>query len=267
MPIQAVEPRRLYRQIADQIGALISRGEFEPGKRLPPERHLAQQLGVSRPSVREALIALEIAGLVDVRVGSGIYVREIPPLLRAPRATPGGLDEPDPGPLELLQARMLIEGEIAALAATNASAKDIAAIKETIVWMVGENTGNATTQEGDRHFHLRVAAASGNSALELVVRGLWDQRHGPMYSKFEQHFNSAELRARSLADHEAIFAALERGDARAARAAMRRHLDRVYKEFSRTWNHDPNDTAVDSEDSALAAMAENAVGAMERYEG
>jgi DNA-binding FadR family transcriptional regulator len=238
MPIQAVEPRRLYRQIADQIGALIGSGEFAPGERLPPERHLALQLGVSRPSVREALIALEIAGLVDVRVGSGIYVREVPPV---PRTTPGGPDEPDPGPLELLRARRLIEGEIAALAAINAKAADIAAIRETIGWMVGENARNAATQEGDRQFHLRVAEASGNSALALVVRGLWEHRHGPMYSEFEQHFSSRELRALSLLDHEAIFSALERRDGRAARAAMRRHLDRVYKEFSRTWNHDPGD--------------------------
>ena len=74
MPIQAIEPRRLYRQIADQLRALIAAGEFALGSRLPPERDLATQLGVSRPSVREALIALEVEGLVEVRMGSGIYV-------------------------------------------------------------------------------------------------------------------------------------------------------------------------------------------------
>ena len=74
MPFQSIEPRRLYRQIADQIRALIRSGEFAVGSRLPPERDLAKQLGVSRPSVREALIALEVEGLVDVRIGSGIYV-------------------------------------------------------------------------------------------------------------------------------------------------------------------------------------------------
>jgi DNA-binding FadR family transcriptional regulator len=75
MPLQSIEPRRLYRQIADQIRALIKSGEFGAGSRLPPERDLARQFGVSRPSVREALIALEVEGLVDVRIGSGIYVR------------------------------------------------------------------------------------------------------------------------------------------------------------------------------------------------
>ena len=75
MPLQPIETRRLYRQIADQVAGLIARGEFPPGARLPTERELAQLLGVSRPSVREGLIALEVEGLVDVRVGSGIYVR------------------------------------------------------------------------------------------------------------------------------------------------------------------------------------------------
>src|SRR5947209_6594597 len=78
MPIQTIEPRRLYRQIADQIRTVIHAGEFRTGARLPPERDLARQLGVSRPSVREALIALEVEGLVEVRIGSGIYVRAVP---------------------------------------------------------------------------------------------------------------------------------------------------------------------------------------------
>ena len=79
MPLQAIAPRRLYRQIADQLRTLIERGEFPVGSRLPPERDLAVQLGVSRPSVREALIALEVEGRVEVRMGSGIYVRQAEP--------------------------------------------------------------------------------------------------------------------------------------------------------------------------------------------
>ena len=74
MPLQAVEPQRLYRQIADQLRTLIQSGEFVAGSRLPAERDLAKQLGVSRPSVREALIALEVEGWVEVRTGSGVYV-------------------------------------------------------------------------------------------------------------------------------------------------------------------------------------------------
>src|SRR5438045_9272250 len=105
MPLQTSAPRRLYRQIADQLRALIERGEFAVGTRLPPERDLAVQLGVSRPSVREALIALEVEGLVEVRMGSGIYVRHSDPGAARQRVT-------GEGPLQQIRARQLIEGDL-----------------------------------------------------------------------------------------------------------------------------------------------------------
>src|SRR5512134_693627 len=106
MPLQSIEPRRLYRQIADQIRTLITSGEYATGSRLPPERDLARQLGVSRPSVREALIALEVEGLVEVRIGSGIYVQ-------SQQAVLGSEQHAAWGPFELLRARWVIEGEVA----------------------------------------------------------------------------------------------------------------------------------------------------------
>src|SRR5262249_31942120 len=129
MPIQSIEPRRLYRQIADQIRTLIRSKEFPAGARLPPERDLARQLGVSRPSVREALIALEVEGLVDVRVGSGIYVLG--------NRGDGGQTEvaAGSGPFELLRARWIIEGECAALAARTARKPQIAAMGEALEQM------------------------------------------------------------------------------------------------------------------------------------
>ena len=76
MPFQPIDSQRLYQKVADQIGELIRSGEFKPGHRLPPERDLSKQLGVSRPVVREAMIALELAGLIEVRTGAGTFVRE-----------------------------------------------------------------------------------------------------------------------------------------------------------------------------------------------
>src|SRR5881409_1384641 len=93
VPLQAVEPLRLYRQIAGQIAALIERGEYRVGSKLPAERELASLLGVSRTSVREAIISLEIAGLVDVRVGTGIFVRN-----RSQDRAPAISASNDPGP-------------------------------------------------------------------------------------------------------------------------------------------------------------------------
>src|SRR5579859_5818875 len=110
MPIQIIEGRRLYRQIAAQLSALIASGEFKPGQRLPGERELARQLGVSRPSVREALIALEVEEKVEVRVGSGVFVSQ-------PRALPAAVLHQGEGPFELIRARWVVEGETAAIAA------------------------------------------------------------------------------------------------------------------------------------------------------
>src|ERR1039457_4132652 len=196
MPLQALEPRRLYRQIADQISVLISDGEYTPGARLPPERDLARQLGVSRPSVREALIALEVEGLVDVRIGSGIYV-----------LAPGrdGRDEVQAasGPFELLRARWVIEGECAALAAKSAKKAQIEAMEEALDLMEKEM---AETQplNADRLFLLRIAEGTGNGGLVQVVKMLWDERYGPLYKQLEHHYDAPELWVSALAEHRPV---------------------------------------------------------------
>src|SRR5204863_7574961 len=126
VPLQAVEPKRLYRQIADQLAQLIARGEFPAGTRLPAERELAVSLGVSRTSVREAIISLEMSGLVEVRVGTGIFVTS------QNAAVHGNSVDSGPGPFELLDARKLIEGEIAALAAKNGKSDDFEALAASV---------------------------------------------------------------------------------------------------------------------------------------
>ena len=123
--LQPIATQRLYQQVASRIEELISSGRIVAGKRLPAEKELARQLGVSRPTIREAMIALEIAGLVEVRTGSGIYVSKA-----APSRTV--IIDSGPGPFELLNARLLIEGEIAANVAVLASIDDLNEIQETI---------------------------------------------------------------------------------------------------------------------------------------
>jgi DNA-binding FadR family transcriptional regulator len=230
MPIHSIEPRRLYRQIADQIRSLIRAGEFSAGSRLPPERDLARQLGVSRPSVREALIALEVEGLVDVRIGSGIYV-----------LAPGrnGKDEvqASSGPFELLRARWVIEGECAALAAKSAKKAQIEAIEEALELMQKEMmTGEKQPLNADRLFHLRIAEATGNGALVQVVKMLWEERTGPLYKQLEHHYDSPQLWVAALAEHRAVVKSIGARDPAGARAAMQRHLNQAYKRFSTGWD-------------------------------
>lgn len=231
MPIHSIEPRRLYRQIADQIRTLIRSGEFHAGTRLPPERDLARQLGVSRPSVREALIALEVEGLVEVRIGSGIYV------LGSGAGEQGAPVQAAMGPFELLRARWVIESECAALAARHAKRAQVDAITEALQQM--EATANGEQRQplaADRLFHLRIAEATGNGALVAVVKMLWDERTGPLFARLEHHYDSPDQWSRAIAEHRTVLEAIGKRDADGSRAAMQRHLDKAYKRLSRSWD-------------------------------
>lgn len=230
MPLHAVEPLRLYRQIAGQIAALIDNGEFAAGSRLPAERELATLLGVSRTSVREAVISLEIAGRVEVRVGSGIFVAE------PGAAQIAGLEDDGPSPFEQLAARRLVEGEICAVAARTAKKADIAALRATVERMRAKADDFARRDAADREFHVRIAAATGNGSLALVVEGLWQQRRGKLWSRIEAYFHTQKIREATLVDHAAIIDAIEARDADGARAAMHRHLGRIEREFARNWD-------------------------------
>jgi DNA-binding FadR family transcriptional regulator len=229
MPLTVVENRRLYRQIADQIADLIERGEYSTGQRLPPERDLAKQLGVSRPSVREALIALEVEGYVEVRVGSGVYVVGKQPAPVAARLPA------DSGPFELIRARWVIEGECAALAAKSATKAQVRAMEEALDDMEAARDQGVMPLDADRLFHLRIAEATGNSALALAVQTLWDQRTGPLFLRLEHHFDSPGLWTVAIKEHRDIVAAIARHDAAGARAAMRRHMDHAARRFSVGW--------------------------------
>jgi DNA-binding FadR family transcriptional regulator len=235
MPLQAVDNRRLYRQIADQIAALIEKGEYAAGERLPPERDLAKQLGVSRPSVREALIALEVEGYVEVRVGSGVYVLGASPASNAP-ALPA-----DSGPFELIKARWLIEAECAAMAAKSATRAQVRAIEEALEQMEASRQKGTVPLTADRLFHLRIAEATGNSALALVVKTLWDQRTGPLFLRLEHHFDTPELWGIAIREHREIVEAIARHDPSGARAAMRRHMNHAARRFSTSWEHQNRD--------------------------
>ncbi|HVF64596.1 MAG TPA: FadR/GntR family transcriptional regulator [Casimicrobiaceae bacterium] len=233
MPFQSIEPRRLYRQIADQIRGLIKSGEFSAGSRLPPERDLAKQFGVSRPSVREALIALEVEGLVEVRIGSGIYV--LAANGHAHGGLNGGSDAPA-GPFELLRARCVIESECAALAAKSAKREHVQAIQAALDEMQREHESGKTPLSGDRLFHLRIAEATGNGALVLVVKTLWEERTGPLYKQLEQHYETPASWQTAMAEHRAVLKAIVARDSVAAKSAMQRHLNAAHRRFSKGWD-------------------------------
>lgn len=229
MPLQTVEPQRLYRQIADQLRALIAKGEFAVGARLSAERDLAKQLGVSRPSVREALIALEVEGWVEVRTGSGVYVQD-----RAQR-TAEPVAATEWGPLELIRARRVIEGETAAIAAAAGKRKDVDAMSRAIELMREMADRNVMPLEGDRAFHLAIVNASGNTVLVETVQNFWDSRKGPIFTRLGGYFENVPSWRSAIVEHEAIRDAVAARDAEGARAAMHAHMDKSHQRFSASW--------------------------------
>lgn len=227
--LEAISVKRLYRLIAEKIAEKISSGEFPVGSRLPAERDLAEILQVSRSSVREALIALELSGYVEVRVGSGVYVT-------APHASSGEAVSSFPednrtsviaqiacdiGPFELLETRLLIEPECAAFAAQQGTEEQLEKIRETQTTMSGKGAPN----HDDRAFHCGIAAACGNSALEAVVTHIWDlSEASPVYQRLDQHFVDSTVWDLALLEHEHILEAILDRDPIRARHAMYAHL-------------------------------------------
>jgi len=215
---------RMYRVVAERIQELIRQQGIAAGARLPPERELAASLQVSRASLREALIALELGGVVEVRGGSGVYVNQ-------DAASPAAVPEAGPGPFEVLSARSVIETEVAAMAAKNASAAALDAILAAMLEMERSHEDRATNEQADRNFHLAIARASGNAALVGVIDYLWRQRSN-LWHRLKEHYRTEELRKATLLDHRAIFDAIAARDAASARKAMRTHLQRVSRTFA-----------------------------------
>lgn len=232
MPIQSLEPQRLYRQIAEQLRTLMSQGEFKPGERLPAERDLARQLGVSRPSVREALIALEVEGWVEVRTGAGVFVLQ---RARKPIATRKKVPADEWGPLELIRARRVIEGEVAAVAAAHAKRKDLQAIRDAIALMQEDTERGVAPLQGDRAFHTAIAQAAGNAVLVDTVQTFWDARRGPLFERLGDWFETVPSWRMAIAEHQAIYEAIRAHDADAAREAMQAHMDKSHARFTASW--------------------------------
>jgi DNA-binding FadR family transcriptional regulator len=222
MPIQAINNQRLYQQAADQIAELIRSGEYAAGGRLPAERDLAKQLGISRPTVREALIALEIAGLIEVRTGSGAFIKP-----RPVEGATGGTDT-GPGPFELIGARRLVEPPVAALACQTLTEGDLAGVLEAIE--LSERRRNGTHWEkldADRQFHERIARATRNTVVIDIVEGLWKGMFGPIFAVLSERTQLTHQQSMTIDDHRTIYACLERRDASGAHAAMLAHLVHV----------------------------------------
>lgn len=215
-----------------QIVELIRTGDYSPGDRLPSERKLANELGVSRTSVREALRKLETVGLLDTRQGRGTFVKD--PSREVIQSAFVPYLVTDEGKLwKLFELREIIEVEAAARAAANATElqiEDIRRWSETMATSFARDDMEATVL-ADVEFHRQIIIATGNEILVDLMDSLVDllrdmRRASP---------NFPDLLPQSLVDHKQILAALEAGDAAGSRAAMQAHLDHVREASKSLW--------------------------------
>jgi GntR family transcriptional repressor for pyruvate dehydrogenase complex len=213
---------RLYKQIADRIAERIYSGRYKIGERLPTERELAEEFDIGRPVIREALIALELYGLVLIRQGAGIYVQ---PWQNQPLKV--NIFDRGLNPFELIDARRIIECETAAAAAVIINERELLDLQHCLQKMKESHSDLGRYSIHDREFHTAIARAVRNSALSAIVDSLWALytrgRYVEQYAKFMPR---EKLHGDRLDEHIAIYSALERHDPEGARTAMETHLKR-----------------------------------------
>lgn len=216
--MKSVVSDRLYQTVARGLLEAIKSGQYSVGDRLPAERELAIEYNVSRPTIREAIIALEVQGLIEVRLGSGAYVRA------NPGTSPIGFGI---SAFELTEARLLFEGESAALAASQITDEEITRLEQLLRDMDRENQGQGIREDSDKEFHLAIARATRNAAVVRTIEDLWDLRaKSPEAALVYSRARAADVKP-VVQEHVAIVAALRSRDATRSRAAMRAHLSAV----------------------------------------
>lgn len=221
MNFASLNENRLYLKVVDKILDLILDRSLKVGDKVPSERLLSSELSVSRPTIREAIVALELAGIVEIRTASGIFLKTLPHKNLKVSFDKG------PGPFEILEARLLIESEACVLAAEKISSQQLSQLSELLREMEEENLQENPTEKADQAFHILIASATGNSAITTIVNWLWDLRNN---SELSTHFHN-RVRLDGIRpiieDHKNILNALKAGDSAQARLAMHNHIQRV----------------------------------------
>jgi GntR family hexuronate regulon transcriptional repressor len=213
--------KRLFHTVADQIMEMINSGAYPPGSRLPGERTLAERFDVSRVTIREAEIVLQVLGHIDIKTGSGVYVLS--------PSDNGSEGWPLISAFELTEARLIFESEAAALAARHVDDIDMRQLESLIARMSSADPADEEdSQQADREFHLAIAAASKNAAVKYIIETLWKMR-----TEIESvHTVHAAICADEDAthrgsEHAEILEAMKNRDPAAARSAMQSHFQRL----------------------------------------
>jgi GntR family transcriptional repressor for pyruvate dehydrogenase complex len=219
--LRPVERPRLYEQLVERLLGLVRELQLVPGDRFPPERELATSLDVSRATVRQALVALEVQGVVEVRHGDGTILRAAPQddaVLDAFRAHERLLPE-------VIDARMALEVRIAELAALRRTDEDLAQIDAALALMEEQIQRGERGLDGDEHFHAAVTRAAHSALLADLMKAI----AAPISESRVQSLSQQGRPPRSLRSHRQIAEAIRAGNARSAVRRMRAHIELVGK--------------------------------------
>lgn len=234
MSFQPIKTRKIYEEIVEQLKDLITSEELKPGDKLPSEREMAESLGVSRASVREALTALEAIGILDIRSGEGTYVKKTSSsetfeplaLVLAVERNPGA---------QLMEVRRVLESESAALAAMRATPEDLTKIGESLDKMKSAATIPLAV-EYDLKFHFAIAEATKNTILLRMMNTVADLMHHTFRNDRETLYAKPLHKEEIIKQHEAIFQAIRDHRPDEAKQRMLEHIDGIEKGIKRIQN-------------------------------
>ena len=225
-----VQTKKVYMKIVEQVRDLIKEGRLKPGDKLPPEQILAEKFGTSRPSVREALSALEILGITESRGGKGNFIKDnfnFPLYEQKFREL-----EEEESPFELLEARKVVETEIVGLAAKKATEEEIAAIQESLDKMKSAMTNIPEIMEFDREFHINIARAAHNNLLFSMMIYLADLSKEKLWINLkEKSWGIPGRPQKYFKEHMEILKTIKNKDSKGARNKMYDHLAGVERDL------------------------------------
>ncbi len=229
---------RAYMQTAAQLRAYFEQLDIAAGGRLPAERELVRVLGVSRPTLREALIVLELQDEIEIRVGSGIYLKKTPERENdtsdtAQSTDPGLTLQPEDSTEDVYQMRYLLEPSIAARAARLMPVSQIRKLKKCLDDMIQAHRSNASNAvqrmaDADRAFHITLAESTDNNLVIQTVTRLFDHRNLPIANKMHTHFEDRDSWRIAIEEHHLVYEAIKNRDPLQAQATMQRHLSQTH---------------------------------------
>ncbi|TET27581.1 FadR family transcriptional regulator [Candidatus Aerophobetes bacterium] len=232
-PAEAAKKKSIY--VAEQIMEAINRGDYKVNERLPSERKIAEEMGVSRVPVREALSALQVVGIVDSIPGAGSYVRKLgeSPLIRSQAIS---VLEESESPFEAHGARRIFEAGIMGLVINKANPGDLAKIEEVFQRMSKAVEAKNFDEyfKSNRDFHLAIAQATHNSLIERTIAYLLNVMDQPLWKEAAQkHLSDYEHIKEYLHKHRRIFTAIKNKDRGFAEKEMKKHFDETVEEIRR----------------------------------